>query len=322
MDQVRIGFVGAGFIAGRHFDVLRGFPDVQVVAVADALVERARDAAARCSATAYPDHGAMLAAEELDAVYLCLPPFAHGAPEAALIERRIPFFVEKPLGIDLETAERIARAVEQSGLVTAVGYHWRHLDTTERARALLDERPARLALGYWLDMTPPVPWWTVEAKSGGQMVEQTTHIFDLARVLVGEVDTVDAAASRMERSAFPDADICDVSTALLRFASGAVGSISSTCLLPAPHRIGLHLYGEGLALELSETELVVDEGQGRSVLAAQVDPFAREDRDFVDAVLGRANRIRVPYAEALRTHQLAVTAARSAREGRPLPVDA
>ena len=320
-EQVRVGLIGAGFIGGRHLGNLLGFDDVRVVAVADAQLERAREAAARCDARAYADYAEMLDRERLDALYLCVPPFAHGAPEAAAIERGLPFFVEKPLATDLETAETIARGVRERGLVTATGYHWRYLDITERAQALLRERPARLALGYWLDFTPPPPWWTKEAQSGGQLVEQATHIFDLARLLVGEVTGVSAIAARTERAAYPEADIADVSIATLHFASGALGSIASTCLLNWPHRIGLHLFGEGLAIELSEFELVVDVGQGRPVQRAQGDPFVREDRDFVDAVQGRPNRIRAPYAEALRTHRLVMAAARSAREGRFLRVE-
>ncbi|HEX8375558.1 MAG TPA: hypothetical protein VF606_10305, partial [Geminicoccaceae bacterium] len=58
--------------------------------------------------------------------------------------------------------------------------------------------------------------------------------------------------------------------------------------------------------------------QGRPVRHAQGDPFVREDRDFVDAVQGKPNLVRVPYAEALRTHRLAVAVARSGRERRPI----
>jgi predicted dehydrogenase len=320
MEQTRIGIIGAGFIARRHLDTLRRFPDVAVVAVADPVSARAQEAAAPDGATVYAEHAAMLDAEALDAVFVCVPPFAHGPPENTLIERGLPFFVEKPLATDLDTAERIARALDQRKLVTAVGYHWRHLDTTDRARALLQQRPARLAVGYWLDSTPPPPWWAVQAESGGQMIEQTTHMFDLARYLVGEVETVYATSSRIDRVAYPDADVHDVSTATLHFASGAVGSISSTCLLHWPHRIGLHLYGDGFALELSETELVVDEGHGRAVEPVDIDPFAREDRDFIDAVQGKTNQIRVPHAEALRTHRLTTGAVRSARERQPIQV--
>ncbi len=322
MTRTRVGFIGAGVIAERHLDDLLGFDDVAVVALADPRAERADELAQKCDARIYPDHEAMLAEEALDAVYVCVPPFAHGAPEDALIERGIPFFVEKPLAIDVAPAERIADAIDRAGLVTAVGYHWRYLDIVEQAQRLLADRPARLALGYWLDATPPPAWWSVEARSGGQFVEQTTHIFDLARLLVGDVESVQAIAGRTPRAAFPEADVPEASVAMLRFASGAVGSIASTCLLNWPHRIGLHLFCDGLAIELSEFDLMVDVGQGRPLQRAAGDPFVREDRDFIDAVQGKPNRIRVPYAEALRTHRLATAAARAARQGEAMAVNA
>jgi predicted dehydrogenase len=321
MDRVRVGFIGAGWIAGRHVNDLMGFDDVTIVALADTALDRAGALADRCGARAYARYEEMLDRETLDALYICVPPFAHGPLEAAALERKLPFFVEKPLATDWETAAAIAQQVAAANLVTAVGYHWRYLDTVEEAQALLEERPARLALGYWLDFTPPPAWWSRQDQSGGQMVEQTTHIFDLARVLVGEVTQVYGAGSRLDRTTHPDAayqarDVFDVSLATLHFASGALGNMASTCLLNWPHRVGLHLFSEGMAIELSEFELMVDVGQGRPVRAAQGDPFVREDRAFIDAVQGKPNRIRAPYAEALQTHRLTTAAAQSAAEGR------
>jgi predicted dehydrogenase len=322
MIRTRIGFVGAGIIANRHLGDLLGFEDVQVTAIADPLLERAQELAQRAGAQAYDSFARMLDAEQLDALYICVPPFAHGAPEAAAIERGLPFFVEKPLAVDGATAEQIAAGVAARDLVTAVGYHWRYLDITEQAQELLARNPARLALGYWLDSTPPPAWWRKEAQSGGQMVEQTTHIFDLARLLVGEVASVYAAGSRTDRAAFPDSDVLDVSTATLRFASGAVGTMASTCVLNWPHRIGLHLFCEGMAIEMSEFELMVDVGRGRPVTRAEGDPFVREDRAFVDAAQGKPNKIRASYGEALRTHRLTTAAAQSAREQREVALPA
>jgi predicted dehydrogenase len=320
MAEIRVGFIGAGGIASRHVSDLLGFDDVRIVALADVAPERAEEQASRCGGKAYGDHRQMLDKEQLDALYICVPPFAHGAPELDAIERGLPFFVEKPLSADRETAESIGRALEGKDLVTAVGYHWRYLDTTEEAKELLDRNPARLALGYWLDSTPPPAWWRRDELSGGQMVEQTTHIFDLARVLVGEVTQIYAAGATKERTAFPDLNVSDVTTATLHFQSGALGSMSSTCLLNWPHRIGLHLFGEGLAIELSEFELMIDVGKGRPVRRAEGDPFVREDRDFVDAVLGKANRIRSPFSEALKTHRVTTAAAQSIRDGQVVTI--
>ncbi|MDQ3247625.1 MAG: Gfo/Idh/MocA family oxidoreductase [Chloroflexota bacterium] len=320
MERVRVGLIGAGGIASRHVSDLLTFDDVSIVAIADPALERAQEQATRCAAHVYADYRTMLDEEALDALYICVPPFAHGALELAAIERRLPFFVEKPLACDGPTAERIAAAVAEHDLVTAVGYHWRYLDTTEEAQALLSQQPAMLALGYWLDSTPPPTWWRHQAQSGGQMVEQTTHIFDLARVLMGEVERIYAAGARPVRPVYPDADVCAVSTATLHFASGALGTMASTCLLNWPHRIGLHLFGEGLAIELSEFEIMIDVGRGRPVRRAEGDPFLREDRAFIDAVQGKPNRIRAGYAEALKTHRLTIAANQSVQEGRIMDI--
>jgi len=316
MTRTRIGFIGSGGIAQRHLGVLEQFDDVDVVGFADPDFDRAVAAAARFGARAFHDHRALLDGVDLNAVYICVPPFAHGEAERAVIARGLPFFVEKPLSLDLALAEEIAANVEARGLVTGVGYHWRYLDTVEEARRRLADTPAQLVSGYWLDQTPPPQWWWKQDRSGGQMVEQTTHIIDLARYLVGEVDQVFGLANRIDRAAFPGLDVPTVSTASLRFASGAVGNLASTCLLNWGHRVGLHLFGDGLGIELHERDIIVDVGAGRPVQQAQVDPVQLEDRDFVDAVRGQTNRIRCAYGEALKTHRVALAIATSAREGR------
>ncbi|CAN5192837.1 hypothetical protein BH18CHL2_BH18CHL2_06730 [soil metagenome] len=321
MSRTRVGIVGAGFIARRHAEVLCTFEDVSLVAVADPVLERASELAAHTGARAFPGADEMLDASALDAVFICVPPFAHGAPEAATLGRGLPFLVEKPLAADLATAERVAAEVERAGVPTAAGYHWRYLTTTERAQDLLGANPPRLALGYWLDCTPEAGWWRHAELSGGQIVEQTTHVLYLARLLVGEATSVHAVASRTSRAGFADMDIADVTAATVRCATGAIGTRASTCLLRWRHRAGLHLFCDALAIELSEFDMVVDVGRGRPVTEPIGDPVAREDRDFIDAVQGRPDRSRVPYAEALRTHRLACAVARSAAEGRPIDLD-
>jgi predicted dehydrogenase/glycosyltransferase involved in cell wall biosynthesis len=314
----RIGFIGAGGIAHRHFGVLEQFEDVEIAAIADVDLARAEDAAARFGARAFGDFTAMLAEVELDALYICVPPFAHGAPERAAIAADLPFFVEKPVALDLATAEAIAAEVSAAGLVTAVGYHWRYLDTVDEVRGLLAHNPARLMSGYWLDSTPPPQWWWHEDQSGGQIVEQTTHLLDLARYLAGEPAQVFGLSSRTERADFPGLDVPTVSTASVRFESGAIANFASTCLLGWNHRVGLHLFGDKLAIELTDHDLMVDVGRGRPVRGAEGDPVWREDRDFIDAVRGGENRIRCPYPEALATHRLALAVVESARSGRAI----
>lgn len=321
-QRLRIGFIGAGGIAARHVGVLAGMEDVAIAGVADPDFARATGLAERLGARAYKSHADLLDRERLEAVYICVPPFAHGELEAAVIDAGLPFFVEKPLSLDVASAERIGRKVEKSGIVTAVGYHWRYLDTVEEARSLLACNPAALVNGYWLDQTPPPQWWWRQDRSGGQIVEQATHIIDLARHLVGEITEVHAVGARtVARPDFPGLDIATATAASWRFDSGAVGTLSAICLLGWAHRTGMHLFCDRLAIELSDREIMVDVGHGRPMRHAEGDPVAREDRDFLDAVRGLSNRLRSPYGEALKTHRVALAIAHSVTSGQPVAIE-
>jgi myo-inositol 2-dehydrogenase / D-chiro-inositol 1-dehydrogenase len=317
VTDVAVGMVGAGAVATRHVRTLLAMAGVRVAAVADPAIERARGLAGHAGASAYASHLDMLERERLDAVYVCVPPFAHGPPELAVIDAGLPLFVEKPVAIDLETATAIADRLADRPLVTCTGYHWRWLDTFDRAAELLAANPARLVSCAWLDKVPPPPWWRRRDGSGGQTVEQTTHVLDLARALVGEVTEVQAFGARAA-----GADVDEVSVGTLRFAGGAVGSLTSTCLLPHLHRAGIEVVADGMWLSLSETELVVEADGERSLWRAHGDARPRPDSDFIQAVRGGPDRIRVPWPEAYRTHRLACALTRSADEGRPVAVEA
>lgn len=323
MRRLRVGCVGTGFIAGKHLAALSRFEDVEVVAVADSVAERAAAAASAHDARSYTDGVDLMESEDLDAVWLCVPPFAHGPLEEAAVRQGLPFFVEKPLAHDYATAERVAGLVEDAALLTAVGYHWRYLDLVQQVRELVEDRPPVLLTGYWLDSTPPVPWWVRRGQSGGQLVEQTTHVLDLARLLVGEVSDLVTAHVPAADEGQDGGDLVPLASAVsLRFESGAVGSVSSARVLPARHRVGVHLVGDGYAVELRERaivdhELSVVTADGTMLEQSHQDPIAAEDRSFLDAVAGEGDGVRCSYAQALRTHALACSAEQSSSGGGP-----
>jgi myo-inositol 2-dehydrogenase / D-chiro-inositol 1-dehydrogenase len=320
----RIGFVGAGGVAARHAKMLSGFDDVRLVAVTDPDRQHAESFAAHYQVRAVPDLDALLA-ERLDAVYVCVPPFAHGPAERAVVSAGLAMFVEKPLSVDENVAGSIADAVAAKGLVTSVGHHWRYSAAVERAERLLDERPVRLVTGAWLDKVPPVGWWPARDHSGGQIIEQAVHVLDVARLLAGEVSQVCAIADGVPPAVegSPEADVDGATVAVLHFRDGAVGSLAATCLLGWKHRAGIEVYADGLALTLTEESLRVTDEHGDQPTQAVLPDQAKRaaDRAFVDAVLGLGCDIRVPYGEALATHRLACTIARSAAYGRALTVE-
>ncbi len=125
-EHVKIGFIGCGGNARGHMRSLGKMEDVKLVALCDVNEERAKSAAEEFDSEAYTDHKIMLDEAELDAMYISIPVFAHGAPELDTIQHGLPFFVEKPVAINIEKAEEILEAVEKNDLITCVGYQLRY----------------------------------------------------------------------------------------------------------------------------------------------------------------------------------------------------
>ncbi len=309
---VRVGLLGAGGVGARHARTLAGFDDVELVAVSDPVAASADVLAGEVGAQHVPDLAGLLSLG-LDAVWLCVPPFAHGDLELSLVRTGVPFFVEKPLAADLGVAEQVAAAVAATGLPTATGYHWRHLDTVGRARAALADTAVRLVDARWWSTTPPPAWWSRLDLSGGQVVEQATHVLDLVRVLAGEVVEVVGASAP---SSAGGRDVPDASAAVLRLASGAVGTVSVACVLPALVAAGLDVIGDGVAVGLTETALRVRTRDGEVRAEPQVDARRAVDRAFVDQLSGGSPSPGiVDVAEALRTHRLAWAVSEATRTG-------
>ena len=321
---LRIALVGAGSVGRRHVDVLHRLGGARVVSVTDTHGPAAEALAAELGAASFTDPYDALDAVEVDAVYVCVPPFAHGPGERAALSRGKALFVEKPVGLGLDVAEQIGAMVESTGVVTGTGYHWRCLDTAARAKELLADAPPLLASGYWLDKRPPVPWWGWSDRSGGQVVEQLTHVLDTARFLLGEAVEVYAAGMRTapDGEAHGIGDIDDATAATVRFASGAVATLAATSALAAKHRAALHTVSRGLYLELSEDGLTQYRAAERTDHAPAEDPRLAVDREFLEAVRGDREATRAPYGEALRTHRLACAVAESARTGTPVRLEA
>lgn len=302
---MKIAMIGTGGIARRHAQVIGNEPEVEIVGHVSPTTAHAVAAAQRWGGRPYTHHRDLLQHEEPDAVWVCVPPNAHGALEHDLIAAGIPFFVEKPLATDRSTAEDIAAAVERSGVIVGVGYHWRALDTLAEVQRTLAQNPPRMVFGAWHDATPPPRWWHKQNESGGQIVEQATHLIDLARHLVGEANVIAGSAGHHTRAAYPDLDVATHNAALVRFGNGATGVFTATCLLAGPAAIHVQVVCDGLLITITQHSVIYDGGRQRREVRTGNDPFVAENRAFLDAVRRNDSKlIFSTYADALHTHRL------------------
>ena len=319
---VKIGFIGTGGIANAHLKALVQIKDAKLAAFCDLDSARVEAAVVTYSGNGYGDYVQMLDAEKLDAVYVCVPPHAHVGQEEELAARGIPFFVEKPVANLLAKAQEIERAVAASGLLTSVGYHWRYMTYTQLAREALAGQNIGMALGYWMGGMPGVYWWRRQEMSGGQMVEQTTHIIDLARHLCGEITEVYGAAAVRTRDDDNPFDVSDVATITVKFASGAVGTISNTSQLQGlGYTIGLHVVTPDVVVEIDHNQFRALRAGKEEIVKGGNNPYLEEDQVFVRAVqTGDPSAVKSSYQDAVKTLAVSLAANESAASGKPVRI--
>jgi myo-inositol 2-dehydrogenase/D-chiro-inositol 1-dehydrogenase len=323
IGDLRLALVGSGWIVPMHLAALDRLGRTRLVGVVSAREERARATAGPYQAAAYTDIERMLDEQRPDVVYVAVPPAAAVAILEPLVERDIPFLTEKPLAAtDAAGPARIEERIAERGLVAAVGYHFRALEALAEVSELLAANPARLVTARWLCGTPDAAWWRRVDEGGGQVVEQATHLYDLARHLVGEAIVVGAASTRDEPVLPEGADVVDATASILQFETGAVGSFANTrqiasavveLELAAPDLlITIRREGEapgGLAVD-------IDDGASPRTIPPGRDPYEAQAARFLDAVeAGDPARVFSSYADALRTDRL--TRAVVAATGRP-----
>jgi len=314
---VKVGFIGTGGIGGAHLNALKTFEDVELVAMCDVVEDRAKSRANEFGGKPFTDFREMYDKVDMDAVYICTPPFAHGEQERIACEKGVHMFIEKPIAVTLEQSIIINDHVQRSGVITSVGYHWRYGGDAQAALSVLKKEKKILgALGYWMGGLPGTPWWRVRAESGGQHVEQTTHIFDLCRYMVGsDAELVQGVANSGSITDVPKYDVDDISMVNIKFKNGAVANIASSCAMQGWGRVHLEVFCRGLVVTIGGGGPLINRG-GKAEEVKQV-PGRDRDRVFIDAVKTKAtSKILSPYADALETFKITMAASKSFLTGK------
>lgn len=336
MDKVRVAFIGCGGIGSFHLSHLINFEDVEFVGFCDLRIERAQNflnqtkerGMSSCEKV-YGSYLEMLDECKPDVVYICIEPCAHGNVERAVTERNIPFLVEKPLALNMPLAEEILNEVEKRNLITAVGFQDRYLDLTEKIKGYLVGKKVGLATGAWVGGIPGVWWWRKRSTSGGQIVEQNIHIYDMARYLFGEPATIYCAAGKgivnPEEYGVPGYDVEDYSSAVITFESGVVCTIFTACYTVAGGgmRSGMNIYCKDATIEYTlRSGVKYRDAETSEEIVRQADQGVTEDRTFIDAIKsGDPSAIRSPYRDAIKSLRLCLAANESIDTGKVITLN-
>ena len=311
---VRIGFIGAGFIARTHNWFLKHTAaDHRITAVCDVDPDRALAFADRVGADVVDEHDLL---DRVDAVFVTTWTSEHERLVAAAAERGVAVFCEKPLAVDAASAQRMADAVEAAGVVNQVGLVLRYMAQFMHAKLLLaDQRAGRLlAVSFRDDQFIPIQshygsnWRVDPARCGrGTLLEHSIHDVDIMQWMCGPVDSVSGIVREVH--GYPRID--DVAVARLDFANGGVASLTSIWhdILDRPSLRHVEIFCENLYLHLDgeATSPITWQFTGEAVQTLGGDALARacidaglaSERDLAPVPAGAMFNPLTPFLDAI-----------------------
>jgi len=309
-DRVGVGLVSLGWMGRLHSRAYRAvaehYPElpvrVDLVSAADT------DADARHHAETVlgyrrttADYREVIADPEVDVVSICAPNFLHHEVALAAAAAGKPFWIEKPMGRSAAESSEIARAASDAGIVTSVGFNYRHAPAVARARELVrsgalgtvtNVRVSLLA-DYSADPLGALTWRFMRDRAGsGVLGDLLSHGADLAQFVVGRIDSVtgltetfirerplpgSGSAGHFSKGAEGGATGAveneDYAAVLGRFDSGAVVVLESSRVAIGPRaEYALEVYGTKGSLRwdfqrLNELQVADDTSGYRTVMA-------------------------------------------------------
>jgi myo-inositol 2-dehydrogenase / D-chiro-inositol 1-dehydrogenase len=289
MAKIKIGFLGAGYIAGVHAAILARDDRVQIAAVYDVKKSRAQQLARTVGADVAHSVAEVLA--NCKAIYITTPNTKHTELAVLASEAQKHVFCEKPMATSLADARRLLSAAEKSGKVFQVGHNRRFAPVYVELKRLLNEshQPhsahVKMNRGELLN-----PEWVGDPKiTGGFLYETTIHMFDMMRFLFGEVATIQAIGSSHEYAETDDFSV------LLTFAGGMHATLASSAdaswLFPF-ERVEVFCHHATIVTREMES-LVYSEGlDGRhfersmhQMSKEEKWGYLQEDRAFIDSII-------------------------------------
>jgi predicted dehydrogenase len=235
MSKIKVAVFGCGAIAERrHIPEYAANENVELVAFADPIVERAEKMAETYGGKAYSRYEELLASEEVDAVSVCTPNYLHAPMAIAAANAGKHVLVEKPMAVTTEEGEQMIEAAKKNGVYLMVGHNQRLMPPHIKAKEILDSGKLGKVLNFRTSFGHPGPeGWSVDGAESwffrkeeaimGAMGDLGVHKSDFIRYLLDdEVSEVAGFISTLHKE---NTKVDDNATCLLRMKSGAIGTL-------------------------------------------------------------------------------------------------
>jgi predicted dehydrogenase len=291
VSDLRVGVIGAGFIATAHVHAYAAAPGVQVVAVADPVQTKAQALAAPVGATAVADVDDLFA-RDLDIVSVCTPSPTHAALTVRALEAGLHVLCEKPIARTLADAQRIVAAGRAAPGLLMIGHVSRFEPDHRQAKDIADAGHLGAIAMMSHSLTTSLPgwseggWFADHEQSGGPLVDLAVHSFDFLSWMAG-CDPVRLHAVGADTETGPNT----YALVTVRYASGAMALVETSWAHPASHgfKLATEIVGTRGRLHWSYDDIAGGEMFLADGTSVSFDPlsdrgFHAEIRSFIAAV--------------------------------------
>lgn len=202
--KLGIGIIGAGGISNAHAAGYLQIPDeAKIVAVADIIPGKAKDAAQRWGAeSSFEDYHKLLTIDEIDAVSVCTYNAAHCQPTVDALLAGKHVIVEKPMAVNTPEAVAMAQAAKQSGKILMVAMKWRFRPEVLAAKQAVDEGLLGKiyyaeAIGWQHRGIPGSTFIKKETAGGGALMDNGVYNLDSVLYIMGHPKPISVSGKSM-----------------------------------------------------------------------------------------------------------------------------
>jgi predicted dehydrogenase len=322
---LRAGILGCGDFAHRHAQIVSNLKDeVTLVAFADRNEHKAQAFREKYApdAAVFTHHRPMFDEANLDMVIICLPPYGHSDEVQLAADNGIHVFIEKPIALSSEAAWGMVKAAEKSAIKTQVGFMFRFGEAIQQFKTMQaagQTGTLGLMSARYFCNALHAPWWRMRDKSGGQLVEQVIHMFDLMRYLMGDPITVYSKQTNLFHQDVRDYTIEDMSATIVGFQNGGLGVIFATNnAIPGKwindYRVVAHKLTADFQSANQATFYPTDKADQTPIKIDSSRDFRQEQMlDFINAIK-TDGQTRTPLREGAKSLDLVLAATRAAQE--------
>ena len=327
---IDIAVIGAGRIGQIHATNLHQHPLANLRCIIDVFDDAATQLAERC-ATDVGSLDAVLDDASVHAVVIASSTDTHAELVTACANAGKAIFCEKPLDLDVATAEKCLQAVAENNTLLALGFNRRHDPSfAQLKRKAESETVGDVEVVSITSRDPSPPPVEYIARSGGLFRDMMIHDFDMGRWLLGEEPVeVYARGSVMVDPEIGAADDIDTAVAILTTASGKICQITNSRRCTYGYDQRIEVFGSaGMARAGNQRETLVETagsgGYSRGpalpfFLERYADAYRIQLEKFLRAVAGEP--VSLPNGDdGLRALQLADAAQKSHEAGQPVTV--